>query len=75
MKSYLLAFLSLLLTNCASTSLSKEKSESVNNSALYDPPVVTLKPGVTYPFQEGDLLGRGQSFMSGYTYFQNALLK
>ena len=75
MKYLPLAFLATLLTSCASTSLSKGKSESVNNSALYDPPVVTLKPGVTYPFKEGDLLGRGQSFMSGYTYFQNALLK
>jgi hypothetical protein len=41
---------------------------------LYDPPLITLKPGVTYSFKEGDLLGRGQSFMSGYTYFQHALL-
>ena len=75
MKYYPLALLALLLTSCASTSLSKGKSESLNRSALYDPPVVTLQEGITYRFVEGDLVGHGQTFISSYNYLKGALLK
>jgi len=74
MKYYLLALLLLPLTSCASTSLSKGKSASLNRSALFDPPVITLEKGVAYPFREGNLTGSGQTFVSGYTYLRSALL-
>jgi hypothetical protein len=55
--------------------LSKENAASLNRSALYDPPVVTLEEGITYRFKEGDLVGAGQTFISGYSYLRNSLLK
>jgi hypothetical protein len=39
-----------------------------NESALYDPVIVTLKPFVQYHFVEGTLEGRGQKFHSQYSY-------
>jgi hypothetical protein len=39
-----------------------------NESALYDPVTVTLKPSVKYYFVEGLLDGRGQKFHSQYSY-------
>jgi hypothetical protein len=39
-----------------------------NESALFDPEHVTLKPSVKYYFVEGTLEGRGQKFHSQYSY-------
>lgn len=41
---------------------------SLNESAIYDPPTVTLIPGYDYPFKEGNLMGRGQKFHSDFSY-------
>ena len=60
----------LLLTSCASGPLPKESIEQLNSSALYDPPSVTLIPGNTYQFAEGQLQGRGQRFHSHYRYLR-----
>ena len=45
-----------------------DSPNALNESALYDPPTVTLIDGVTYPFAEGTLQGRGQKFHSDYSY-------
>jgi len=39
-----------------------------NESALYDPVTVTLKPSVKYYFVEGVLNGNGQRYHSQYSY-------
>ena len=39
-----------------------------NESALYDPVTVTLKPSVKYYFVEGVLEGKGQRYHSQYSY-------
>ena len=62
----------LLLPSCGLNSLPKEKQESLNKSALYDPPTVTLVEGREYQFKEGKLDGRGQKFHSQFSY-QRAL--
>ena len=54
----------VLLQSCAL----KDSQRGLNESALYDPPTVTLIDGVTYPFAEGTLQGRGQKFHSDYSY-------
>ena len=36
--------------------------------------MISLKPGVTYQFAEGDLIGTGQYFHSDYAYQQAFLL-
>ena len=54
----------VLLQSCAL----KDSQRDLNESALYDPPTVTLIDGVTYPFAEGTLMGRGQKFHSDYSY-------
>ncbi len=54
----------VLLQSCAL----KDSQRGLNESALYDPPTVTLIDGVTYPFAEGTLKGRGQKFHSDYSY-------
>ena len=41
---------------------------SLNESAIYDPPTITLIKGYDYPFKEGNLMGRGQKFHSDYSY-------
>ena len=41
---------------------------ALNESAMYDPPTVTLIEGFKYPFVEGTLMGRGQKFHSDYSY-------
>lgn len=56
----------LLLQSCASKDWRKDSS--LNRSALYDPPTVTLKKGEIYNFKEGSLEGRGQKFHSDYSY-------
>ena len=54
----------VLLQSCAL----KDSQRGLNESALYDPPTVTLIDGVTYPFEEGTLQVRGQKFHSDYSY-------
>jgi len=56
----------LLLPSCGSKGL--QNDSSLNESALLDPPTVTLVDGVTYQFEEGQLKGRGQKFHSDYSY-------
>lgn len=48
-------------------------AKPLNQSALYDPPMVSLQKGITYRFVEGDLVGRGQFFHSDWS-FQNAFM-
>ena len=43
-------------------------ASALNESAMYDPPTVTLIEGFKYPFVEGTLMGRGQKFHSDYSY-------
>ena len=45
-----------------------DSQNDLNESALYDPPTVTLIEGFKYPFVEGTLMGRGQKFHSDYSY-------
>lgn len=58
----------LLLTSCVSKSSLEESETQKNNSALYDPPTLTLIKGKSYQFKEGVLEGRGQKFHSHYSY-------
>jgi len=58
----------VLLQSCASTAWRNASGLSATNSALYDPPHVTLKKGVEYQFAEGVLVGRGQKFHSEWSY-------
>ena len=46
----------------------KDSQRGLNESAMYDPPTVTLIEGFKYPFVEGTLMGRGQKFHSDYSY-------
>ena len=46
----------------------KGSRRALNESAMYDPPTVTLIEGFKYPFVEGTLMGRGQKFHSDYSY-------
>ena len=54
----------VLLQSCAL----KDSQRGLNESAMYDPPTVTLIEGFNYPFVEGTLMGRGQKFHSDYSY-------
>lgn len=56
----------LLLPSCGLNVL--QSDSSLNESALYDPPTVTLIEGVRYQFNEGQVEGRGQKFHSDYSY-------
>ena len=55
-----------LLPNCALNDLVGDSA--LNESAIYDPPTVTLIQGYDYPFKEGNLMGRGQKFHSDFSY-------
>ena len=46
----------------------KGSRRALNESAMYDPPTVTLIEGFNYPFVEGTLMGRGQKFHSDHSY-------
>jgi hypothetical protein len=59
----------MVLVSCVSSG----SRSALNESALYDPDHVTLKPGVSYDFQEGILIGHMQRFHSQYSY-QRALI-
>lgn len=56
----------LLLPSCRLSDLAGDSK--LNDSSLYDPPTITLIKGYDYPFQEGNLMGRGQKFHSDYSY-------
>jgi len=58
----------ILLQSCGWKDCQKENSVSLNRSALYDPPTVTLVEGQEYSFKEGTLVGSGQKFHSDYSY-------
>jgi hypothetical protein len=66
MKSTPWLLMALLLPSCGWKGSPQESR--ANASALYDPPTVTLIDGHTYPFEEGQLVGRGQRFHSDYSY-------
>lgn len=55
-----------LLPSCALNDLVGDSS--LNESAIYDPPTITLIKGYNYLFKEGNLMGRGQKFHSDYSY-------
>jgi len=59
-----LLLMAVLLPSCALN----DSLQGLNESALYDPPTVTLINGQFYQFQEGILPGRGQKFHSDYSY-------
>jgi len=66
LKTKLMSFLlmAVLLPSCG---LNGSRND-LNESALYDPPTVTLIDGKVYQFKEGKLPGRGQKFHSDYSY-------
>ena len=55
-----------LLPSCGLNDLVGDSA--LNESAIYDPPPVTLIKGYDYPFKEGNLMGRGQKFHSVFSY-------
>ena len=73
MKFIASVIVALLLTSCASRSSLKESETQQNNSALYDPPTLTLIKGKSYQFKEGVIEGRGQKFHSHYSYIMALL--
>jgi len=56
----------LLLPSCKLKDLAGDSA--LNESAIYDPPTITLIKGYDYPFTEGNLMGRGQKFHSDFSY-------
>ena len=66
MKLIALLLMVALLPNCALNDLVGDSA--LNESAIYDPPTITLIQGYDYPFKEGNLMGRGQKFHSDYSY-------
>ena len=68
MKLISLLVLAMLLQSCGLNVSQRENNASLNKSALYDPPTVTLIEGRTYDFKEGTLVGRDQKFHSDYSY-------
>ena len=61
-----LLLMAVLLPSCNLSDLAGDSS--LNESAIYDPPTITLIQGYDYPFKEGNLMGRGQKFHSDYSY-------
>lgn len=55
-----------LLPSCNLSDLAGDSR--LNESAIYDPPTVSLIKGYDYPFVEGNLMGRGQKFHSDFSY-------
>ena len=66
MKWIVLLLMVALLPSCALNDLVGDSA--LNESAIYDPPTITLIKGYDYPFTEGNLMGRGQKFHSDYSY-------
>jgi len=56
--------MAVLLQSCASN----ESQRDLNESALYDPPTLTMVNGMRYTFVEGVITGRGQKWHSEYSY-------
>ena len=64
-----LPVMAVLLQSCASKDWANDSV--VNESALYDPPTVTLIEGKRYEFVEGVLQGRKKhKFHSNYSYLR-----
>ena len=55
-----------LLPSCVLNDLVGDSA--LNESAIYDPPTITLIQGYDYPFKEGNLMGREQKFHSDFSY-------
>ena len=71
MSYFLLVLLALLLTSCGLKFSQNEENESMNRSALYDPPVVTLRKGEAYQFAEGVYTPKEDAkFYSKYQYLR-----
>ena len=66
MKWIVLLLMVALLPSCALNDLVGDSA--LNESAIYDPPTITLIKGYDYPFKEGNLMGRGQKFHSDFSY-------
>jgi hypothetical protein len=66
MKLTALLLMVALLPSCVLNDLVGDSA--LNESAIYDPPTITLIQGYDYPFKEGNLMGRGQKFHSDYSY-------
>ena len=67
----IMVLLALLLTSCGLKSSQNEETDSVNRSALYDPPTVTLKKGDSYQFAEGIYTPQNDAvFYSKYQYLR-----
>ena len=66
MKLTALLLMVVLLPSCVLNDLVGDSA--LNESAIYDPPTVTLIQGYDYPFKEGNLMGRGQKFHSDFSY-------
>ena len=65
-KLIVLPLMVALLPSCGLNDLVGDSA--LNESAIYDPPTVTLIKGYDYPFTEGNLMGRGQKFHSDFSY-------
>tara|TARA_R110002012_G_C11399680_1_gene585581 strand:- start:137 stop:382 length:246 start_codon:yes stop_codon:yes gene_type:complete len=65
-KLIVLPLMVALLPSCGLNDLVGDSA--LNESAIYDPPTVTLIKGYDYPFKEGNLMGRGQKFHSDFSY-------
>ena len=61
-----LLLMAVLLPSCKLRDLVGDSS--LNESAIYDPPTISLIKGYDYPFVEGNLMGRGQKFHSDFSY-------
>lgn len=70
----ILVMTALLMQSCVWKQSQKEKIEQVNNSALYDPPSVTLIKNKEYQFEEGVISGRGQIYHSNYSYIRALII-
>ena len=66
MKLIALLLMVALLPSCNLSDLAGDSR--LNESAIYDPPTISLIKGYDYPFVEGNLMGRGQKFHSDFSY-------
>ena len=65
MKLIALPLMAVLLPSCGW----RGSQNALNESAMYDPPTVTLIEGFKYPFVEGTLMGRkDHKWHSDYSY-------
>jgi hypothetical protein len=75
MRYFLLVLLALPLTSCGLKSSQKDEAELINRSALYDPPVVTLRKGEAYQFDEGVYTPKDDAqFYSKYQYLRALII-